>query len=121
MDEPLQAEWTRWAREFDLQVDAPYDVQLSDRTLRIPVRLRDIGGPQGMLLLTDFSMIQEPAEELTRLGYGFSCLSEPGPAEPTREDREAVVEMLMDWGWTGRGPLPSVLRDASPPPNESQL
>jgi len=121
MGERFQAEWIRWARELGLRVDVPYDVRLGGQTVRIPVRLQDFGPPSGMLLVTEFSMIQEHAEELARLGYGFSCLTDPGPAIPTREDREAVVEMLMDWGWTGRGTLPSALRDASPPRNESQL
>ncbi|MBU1239030.1 hypothetical protein KKF84_13285 [Myxococcota bacterium] len=76
----------------------------------MPVLLRDFGASHGMLLVTDFSLISSFADELTNLGYGYSCLSEPtGVAHP--DDDEALMEMLSDWGWAGRDNPPAWYRE----------
>lgn len=51
-----------------------------------------------MLIFTDFSVVQPFVDEVEVRGYGFSTLSEPSRAA---YDRDAFVEMLCDWGWSG--------------------
>ncbi len=48
-----------------------------------------------MVLVTDFDDIRDLADDLVAAGYGYSCLGEPS-GRPL--DRDAVADMLEDWG-----------------------
>ena len=62
----------------------------------------DFGAKNGMLIVSTFDQIEPFADEILRLGYGFSVIS---PADDyVRDD---AIEMLMDWGWTGETKPPS--------------
>lgn len=102
----FQKKWEETARRWGLRVEMPFTVELANDEVTVPVLLRDFGAIHGMLLVTDFSLISAHADELVSLGYGFSCLSEPSEvAHP--EDDQALMEMLSDWGWSGRDSPPT--------------
>ena len=63
--------------------------------MTVPVLLEGYGADKGMVLVSDFDLIEDVADELVGLGYGVSCLGEPlsGPI-----DWKYVEEMLRDWG-----------------------
>jgi hypothetical protein len=106
----FQEHWKFIAVKWGLRIEAPYVVKLARGQATVPVLLRDFGAPHGMLLVTEFSQISPHADELVGLGYGYSCLSEPiGVAHP--DDDEALLEMLLDWGWSGAGSPPSWYRE----------
>ena len=94
---PFQREWIEISEFLGLNIQLSYEIELGDRRLTVPVLLEGFGADKGMLLVTDFDLIRDVAEELVNLGYGFSCLSEPlsGPI-----DWKSVEEMLRDWGAT---------------------
>ena len=94
---PFQREWIEISESLGLSIQLSYEIELGDRRLTVPVLLEGFGANKGMLLVTDYDLIRDVAEELVNLGYGFSCLSEPW-SEPI--DRESVEEMLRDWGAT---------------------
>jgi hypothetical protein len=79
---PFQQEWHEYSARFGLRVEIPYRFQIGDHEVEVPVLLRDFGAARGMLLVTDYSQIEAHTQWLIENGYGFSCLSEPGPKYP---------------------------------------
>lgn len=108
----FQKEWDEAAKRWGLRVDIPFVVELANDQVTVPVLLRDFGAFHGMLLVTDFKLISTHTDELARLGYGVSCLSDPGGlAHP--DDDQALIEMLSDWGWSGRDEAPTWYREST--------
>ncbi len=105
---PFQKQWADLASRFGLSVAIPFTLSVEGATLTVPVLLKQFGGQNGMLLVTDYALIRPHADRLVELGYGYSCLSEP--KSPHEVNDEAFVEMLLDWGWTGGGSPPEWLR-----------
>jgi hypothetical protein len=104
----FQRKWEAAGRRLGLQVDLDYRLQSMGFDLIVPVRLRDFGARRGMLLVTDYSMISPYAEALVDAGFGYSCLSEP--AEKSETNDSTLIEVLLDWGWSGSGKPPTWLR-----------
>ena len=82
-----------------------FPIQTEKSVFIAPVLLRNFGAEIGLILVTDFRSIESIAKELQNIGYGFSTLSEP--LENERFDKNSVMEMLYDWGWSGLGEPPS--------------
>ena len=61
----------------------------------MPVLLEGYGADKGMVLVAEFDLIEDVADELVGLGYGFSCLGGPLPGPI---DWKYVEAMLRDWG-----------------------
>lgn len=91
----LQRQWIEISAVLGLDIRLSYEIALGDRRLTVPVLLKGYGADKGMLLVADFDHIEDVADELVGLGYGFSCLGVPLPAPI---DWEGVEEMLRDWG-----------------------
>jgi hypothetical protein len=93
----FQKQWIDIASRYNLELDIPYSLNLSSgRTITVEIRLKGYGHTNGMLLVTDYNIIQNDADEIVDLGYGFSCLSEPSGNEMISD--EEIVELLNDWG-----------------------
>jgi hypothetical protein len=81
-----------------LQVDFSFTVTCPDgHEIRSVARIRGVGAPNGMLIVSDYDEISDHLECLSLSGYGFSVLSEPGDNEVF--DIESAKEMFSDWGW----------------------
>lgn len=104
----FQLRWVRLAERWNLRVETSFSVDLSSGVITVPVLVRDFGGTQGMLLVTEYEQIRAHADELVELGFGYSCLSEPRASQSTDAvvEDEATQEMLTDWGWSGSGEAP---------------
>lgn len=108
----FKEEWREVANRWGLRVEIPFTVALSKAQVTVPILLRDFGAIHGMLLVTDFNVIAAHIDELRSFGYGFSCLSEPsGGVHP--EGEQALMETLLDWGWSGRARAPSWYRGST--------
>ena len=92
---PFQRQWIEISEGLGLEIRLSYEIKLADRKLTVPVLLQGFGADKGMLLVTNYDLIRDVAEELVNLGYGYSCLSEPSPGPV---DYEGIEEMLRDWG-----------------------
>jgi len=104
----FQRLWADRASRLRLSVAIPFTLSFGRATLNVPVLLRQFGGRNGMLLVTDYEPIRPHADRVVELGYGYSCLSEP--SSPTEADDEAaLLHMLRDWGWSGEGTQPTWL------------
>jgi hypothetical protein len=59
-----------------------------------------------MVLVAEYDYIRSQAKELVVAGFGYSTLG-----EPKSEDFDSAdpVEMLRDWGWSGKGQAPAWL------------
>lgn len=94
---PFQRQWIDISSRLGLSIQLSYEVDLGHKKIAVPILLEGYGANKGMLLVTDYSLIRDVAEELGALGYGYSCLREPRP-EPI--DWDYIEEMLQDWGTT---------------------
>ena len=102
MESRLPAKWKRVANDLGLDFVAPFELILASSVrTRVPVLLRNFGGPKGMLIVADYSESLKTgwAEEAVRAGYGFSVMSEPEAGE--EYERDVSIEVLADWGWYG--------------------
>ena len=59
----------------------------------------DLGGRNGMIVVTDFSEVRGKHELISDAGYGFTTLTDPHCDHS--DDKVAFIEMAIDWGWTG--------------------
>ena len=98
----LQTAWLTAAEELDLDVVIPYELKTKTFSLTAQVLLKNFGGKQGTLIVSDFGIIEPFRDQVIKLGYGFSTLTEPDRDWPfTGEEKEAFIEMIAEWGWTG--------------------
>ena len=93
----FQRQWIEISERLGLDIRLSYEIEIEFgcRRLTVPVLLEGYGADRGMVLVTDFDLIEDVADELVGLGYGFSCLGEPSPGPIDWKD---VEEMLRDWG-----------------------
>jgi len=113
MKNSFQEEWREIADKWHLTVEIPFIVEVSKGEIVVPVLLRDFGARNGMLLVTTYDLIVSHTDELVNQGYGYSCLSEPTGRTAHPDDDDALMEMLADWGWSGKGDPPTWYRDGT--------
>ncbi len=93
-------QWRKIAIDLGLSIEAPYSLSVRDGIiLQVPVLVRDFGASEGMLIVEDYLQIADYQDELIDRGYGFSTMS---PAVSSDYDRESVISVLSDWGWSGK-------------------
>lgn len=61
------------------------------------------GGPKGMIVVSDFEVISNDADNLNSSGYGYSCFDQRAAVYC----RENAISMLNDWGWACDGRAPA--------------
>ena len=76
---------------------------LASGRLTVPVLLEEFGAPRGMLLVTSYEDIAAVTDQLVSAGFGYSCLDD---SPSTDVDESQIVDMLRDWGWSGKGEAP---------------
>jgi hypothetical protein len=98
----LVEEWEAARDDLGLEIVAPYDLRITGNVaVRAEVLVRNYGARNGMLIVTDYAVIQPWLKPLEALGYGFSTLEEPTGDGREAYDRGTFIEMLSDWGWSG--------------------
>jgi len=86
--------------ELGLNADFGFELVLKDGTkVHTIARVRDLGAPNGMLLLTSYQAVRNCSQQLLDAGYGYSVLDEPRPDEEF--DLNSFQNMFNDWGWSG--------------------
>jgi hypothetical protein len=99
---PLAERWSVIADSLNLQIVAPFSVQLpSGECVHADVLLMDFGAQKGMLLVTDADKVWAHRDAIISAGYGFSVLSSPDPDHLDSIELDGVLELLRDWGWAG--------------------
>jgi len=98
----LQTAWLTAARELDLDIKVPFELKAKTFSLTAQVLLKNFGGDAGMLIVSNYRVIEPFRDQIIKMGYGFVTMAEPERDWPfTGEEKEAFIEMLAEWGWTG--------------------
>jgi hypothetical protein len=98
----LLEKWEKARDDLGLEIVAPFEVELSDKTkVCANFLVKNFGAKNGMLIFTDYAIVRPYHNELSSLGYGFSVLDEPRNAANEIYVCEDFIEMLSDWGWSG--------------------
>jgi hypothetical protein len=97
----LASAWAQAAKTLGVEIVAPFSVTLPSGTrIDAPVLVKSFGARNGMLLLVDYAEVRHVLAALEDAGFGFSVLEESDQDEPFVVNH--FVDMLRDWGWTGR-------------------
>ena len=97
----LASAWAQAAKILGVEIVAPFSVMLPSGTrIDAPVLVKSFGARNGMLIVTDYAEVRHELATLEDAGFGFAVLEGPDPAEPFVVNE--FVDMLRDWGWTGR-------------------
>ncbi|HMB75797.1 MAG TPA: hypothetical protein VKN76_05330 [Kiloniellaceae bacterium] len=100
MSRLLLENWRNISKELGFEIEAPFELLMQDGSkFEAPFLVKGFGGPQGMIIVTDYGTIQPRRKELIALGYGYSTLSEP--KNEASYSVEGCIRMLSDWGWRG--------------------
>lgn len=79
----FQDRWIEAARDLGIDIALDIDIVLPSTTLLcVPLLVREIGGPKGMVVVHDSGHIEKVRDELVAEGYGYSVMS---------GDRKSVV------------------------------
>jgi len=98
----LVRKWRAAAVELGLDVVSPFDLVLSaGKDLHVPLLVKNFGARNGMLIVTDYSVVKPHLKLISDLGFGFSVLEEPLRPAAGIYDLDTMIEMLSDWGWSG--------------------
>jgi hypothetical protein len=96
----LLHEWRQYRDRLGIEFVSPFVLTIDGRKLKVDLLLRNFGGPNGMVVVTDYSTIKPYTDRLVHLGYGYSVLPEPR-GDMSEEDLRTAIEMFSDWGWSG--------------------
>jgi len=98
MGEYSLEDWLRdLARELELVIDMPHTMNVNGRAIPTVARIRGIGGPSGMLVVTPATNLSPVSSQLSDAGYGWATLD----ARTTPFDLGEARDVLRDWGWAG--------------------
>src|SRR5437016_5595810 len=97
--------WLDVGRRLDIEVIAPFELDLGGLQLQFTALLPQFGAPRGMIVDGDSDLLWTHRKALVAAGYGYSCVEGTGPA-----DFHVEREMLSDWGWSSELPRPDWLQ-----------
>ncbi len=105
----FQQEWQIISKRIGISIIVPFILTFFDGSEQIyDVLLKYFGAKNGMILVSDYSLIEHRDREIIELGYGFSCLSEPTERRIEElikmtdgELIDSYKEMLEDWSYCG--------------------
>lgn len=92
---PEQGHWLSVVADLGVQVIAPYAVAINGTQVTFTAFFPQFGGPSGMVIDPNWSLIGPHAEALSASGFGYSCV------RLDKIDYESMRELLVDWTWNG--------------------
>jgi hypothetical protein len=99
----LQKKLLAACRELELSIIVPCHIQLpKGGYVEALALLPDLGAGKGMVIVSDYKIIELYREELVSSGFGFSILSEPSTDQ---YDIESIIKMFQDWSWSNQSRL----------------
>jgi hypothetical protein len=73
----------------------------SEITIHADLLVKNFGAQNGMLIITNYSIVKPHLEQIKKFGYGFCVLDNPDGKIVDLYNRKVFIEMLSDWGWSG--------------------
>ena len=99
--------WREVGRFFNIEMIAPVEIELAGIIVCFTALLPQFGSANGMIVDADCDIFTQHEPTLLDAGYGFSCVGTGELDSLTMpEEKEAICEMLVDWGWTDTAPEP---------------
>jgi hypothetical protein len=99
----LGQRWIAIAESLGLRVEAPASIVLpAGEQIDVDVLLCDFGAQRGMVLVTDDEVVWAHRASIVEAGYGFSVLSDPAPDGDYAFPLADTIDLLRDWGWSGK-------------------
>src|SRR5690349_2085674 len=93
----LIKQWRAARDDLGIQIHAPHEVKVGGRaTIRAKLLVRHFGAARGMLVVGDEAEVAAHADQLQRMGYGYSVF-----LDNATYTRRGFIRILRDWGWTG--------------------
>ena len=93
--------WQTAAQDLNMELIAPYTLPLPNGDkIQAEFLLKNFGAVNGMIVVKRFDQVSSLIDEIIKEGYGFSVLEEP--SEKEKYLREDFIEILNDWGWSGK-------------------
>lgn len=89
--------WGPAADELRLDIDGPVLIELPTGHVPVDLWLKNFGGAKGTLIVTDYEVIAPFSKAIIAAGFAYSVFE----AGESRLSREAVLDLLRDWTWTG--------------------
>lgn len=94
----LQSFLQRACQDLGMRIVIPFSLELREGVqINAEALMPQLGGINGMIIVSRYSDLCGVASELSMMGYGYSVLSGPLPSE--EYDLENYTEMFSDWGW----------------------
>jgi hypothetical protein len=91
--------WRKAAADLGIDVITPFETILTDGShVKVSALVGDFGVRHGMVVDANYALIEPYAKSLAADGYGYS--SNLGHS-PESYDRNGMIEVLKDWGWSG--------------------
>jgi hypothetical protein len=97
---PFEVEfWRKKSADLGIEIVAPFELILPEGLSFVASALvRDFGPRLGMIVDADYEVLRSHTGTLSNSGYGYS--SNIGHS-PDPYSRDAMIEILKDWGWNG--------------------
>jgi hypothetical protein len=97
--------WQEAAHDLGFRFVAPFTLDDAGQTLMYLGWLPQFGGGHGMLIITADSLdAQQRLMDAARArDFAYSCMS----ASDEPYDRDVIIDVLNDWGWSSSEPAPS--------------
>src|SRR5678815_5778378 len=89
--------WRHAASDLCVEFISPFGVDTGVGRIEYFGYLPKFGSPRGMVVVVG-PYTPAHLEAAKDRGFGYACLSE----DAAPYDRDSFIEMLSDWGWTGR-------------------
>jgi hypothetical protein len=104
-EEYTVAQWREAAQDLGFRFVAPFTLEDQGQTLSYLGWLPQFGSDHGMLIVTtdDLDAQNRLLFVADARGFGVSAMS----TESNPYDRNGVIEVLNDWGWTSSEPAPA--------------
>lgn len=90
-------DWNAIAEFFNIEIINPYEFSVkSGLSISASALVCNSGAKNGMLIFSDFDIIESCRDELSKAGFGYSVMEPPSSDNPFYPDDFA--EVMKDWG-----------------------
>ena len=79
---------------YNLNIQSPFALQIDDKIYNFQCLIKGYGSKQGMIIDKDWNKISPIKDQITTMGYGYSCF------DIEAIDLNNFKEVLNDWGAT---------------------
>ncbi|MEM7169858.1 MAG: hypothetical protein AAF530_06785 [Pseudomonadota bacterium] len=92
--------WRQASEDLGFEIIVPFELSI-DRNISITAALlvKNFGYRNGMIVISDYKVVEPYKSKIVGLGYGYSTFSEFRDSE--KYDRASYIDILSDWTWAG--------------------